>query len=472
MKYVQIYSGFIFFTFYASKMGTTHLNNKVNLNIKIYSPLKVFTICHSVSVVFCFVSIFQTCIVVVAIAATYFTYTDVHLYVSRVCKCDNSTANGLSARPPENIFMNSSLNASEIGTEGFHMKKRIQTGLPDAFKRTVKEYSAEKQNPTVDMPSEYFLKYFPQLKSDRMMIYSCVNRLCGGWGDRIRGLYSVYILSVFQNRTFAVEIMKPCDIGEFLRPNILDWRLPSNTLDGKNVSVVSLIDRGAPPLTVEDILANVPDTDIVRVTFNMDFINVFRFHERGKEKLAFLKHLFNSDIHKIIYHGLFKLTDSLEEELNQFFGNKVGDHKLISAHIRVGDEGGRIRLKEEDLDKIWDFLMQYRNKSTCKLFIASDRQYVKDNAQNLFGDQYVGFTEKIIHIDHVRYRNDTACQGHRLSILEYSVLARSDTLLVTSSGFGIEAAYLRSTPDNLYCYLVNEGTIACRPESLKALYNR
>ena len=134
--------------------------------------------------------------------------------------------------------------------------------------------------------------------------------------------------------------------------------------------------------------------------------------------------------------------------------------------------GGKIRLKEEDLDKICDFLMQYRNNSNCKIFIASDRQYVKDYAHNLFEDQYVGFAEKIIHTDHVRLGNVTACQGHRLSILEHSVLARSDTLLVTRSGFGIEAAYLRSTPDNLYCYLVNEGTVACRPESLKALYHR
>ena len=367
--------------------------------------------------------------------------------------------------------MISSLNASETGSKGLHMKKRIQTGLPDVLKRIVKEHSTEKQNPTVDMPSEYFSKYFPQIKTDRMMIYSCVNHLCGGWGDRIRGLYSVYILSVFQNRTFAIEIMKPCDIGEFLRPNILDWRVPLNTLDSKTVSRASLLDKRVPPLTVEEILAKVPDTDIVRVTFNMDFIDVFRFHERGKEKFAFLKHLFNSDIHKIIYKGLFKLTDSLEEELNHFFDNKVGDHKLISAHIRVGDDG-KIRLKKEDLDKIWDFLMQYRNKNNCKIFIASDRQYVKDNAHNLFGDQYVGFAEKVIHTDHVRLGNVTACQGHRLSILEHSVLARSDTLLVTSSGFGIEAAYLRSTPDNLYCYLINEGLIACRPESLKALYNR
>ena len=351
------------------------------------------------------------------------------------------------------------------------MKKRIQTGLPGVLKRIVKEYSTEKQNPTVDMPSEYFSKYFPQLKTDRMMIYSCVDNICGGWGDRIRGLYSVYILSVFQNRTFAIEIMKPCDIGEFLRPNILDWRVPLNTVDSKNVSRASLLDKRAPPLTVEEILAKVPDTDIVRVTFNMDFIDVFRFHERGKEKFAFLKHLFNSDIHKIIYHGLFKLTYSLEEELNHFFDHKVGDHKLISAHIRVGT-GGKIRLKEEDLDKIWDVLMQYRNNSNCKIFIASDRQYVKDYAHNLFGDQYVGFAEKIIHTDHVRFRNGAACQGHRLSILEHSVLARSDTLLLTRSGFGIEAAYLRNTPHNLFCYLVNEGTVACRPESLKALYHR
>ena len=79
---------------------------------------------------------------------------------------------------------------------------------------------------------------------------------------------------------------------------------------------------------------------------------------------------------------------------------------------------------------------------------------------------------KKLYTDIVKYRNDTACQGHRFSLLEHAILARSDTLLLTKSGFGIEAAYIRQRTEQLYCYVVTDGVIPCTPESLKAFYQR
>ena len=375
-------------------------------------------------------------------------------------------------------YLRRSTAVDRTGTYRVYKNETINCGLSLTSNSMLNEHSDEKEKPAVDKPDEYFSKYFPRLNTKKMMIYTCTYGLCGGLGDRLRGLYSVYILSVFQNRRFGIAINKPCSIESFIQPNILDWKVPSNVSDNKTIGRSSLLDRKAPPLAVDEILKKVPDTDIVHLTLNEDYIDVFRFykpkkgtfHKPGNETFAFLKHLLNSDIHRIIYHGLFQLTDPLEEELKQFFDKKVGDHKLISAHIRVGDTESRH--SPEDLDKIWTFLIQYCNLSDYKLFIAADNQKVKNVADHLFGDQYVGFTEKIIHTDHVNYRNDTACQGHRFSLLEHAVLSRSDTLLLTSSGFGIEAAYIRKKREHLYCYLKTDGVIPCTPESLKALYKR
>ena len=413
--------------------------------------------------------------VVFAITTAYMVFIETHWYVWRVFKDDNSTAEELNARPQKNNITNSSaLNARGTGPIGYNDNGQIQTGSHLSLNKIFTEHSDKELKPTVDMPAEYFSKYFPKFKTERMMIYSCASSrsLCGGWGDRIRGLYSVYMLSILQKRTFGIEITKPCTIEEVYRPNMLDWRVPLNAFYGKQVGRTVYLDKRAPPHTVEDILARVPDNDTVRVTFNQDYIDTFRYHKSGYEAFAFLKHLAYSDIRKIIYYGLFKHTDPFTEELNQFFDEKVGDHKLISVHIRIGDPGGRVRYREEDLDIIWDFLLQYRNKSNYKIFVASDRQYLKDHARNLFGDQFVGFNEEIIHTDHIRYRNETACRGHRFSLLEFAILARSDASLLTRSGFGIEAAYLRPTPDNLYCYIQNRGIIPCTPVSLKSLYGR
>ena len=404
-------------------------------------------------------------------------------YIRRVVKNEFSTTVSLLDKPQKSnksCTSSSSLNGCGKEPKGYNKNETIVSGQSLTSNKTLTELSDKEATPAVDKPDEYFLKYFPRLNTKKMMIYTCVGGLCGGLGDRLRGIYSVYILSVFQNRTFGIDIKKPCPIEGFIQPNVLDWRVPSNVTANKTVGRASLLDRKAPPLTVEKILEKIPDTDIVRITFNEDFIDVFRFykpdnktfHKPGNETFNFLQHLINSDIHRIIYHGLFKLKKPFEEQLNQFFNKKIGDHKLISAHIRMGDTGGRQKHSQKDLDKIWTFLIQYSKLSDYKIFIAADNQTVKNVAGHLFGEQYVGLTEKIIHIDHVKYRNETACGGHRLSFLEQAILARSDTLLLTSSGFGIEAAYIRQKREQLYCYLKTDGVIPCTPESLKALYKR
>ena len=425
--------------------------------------------------------LFQAAVILVAILTVYWIYTGVPGRLQKVVKDDSSTLVGLLVRPQKsnkNCTSSSSVNECRTGPNGFHRNETINWGSSLTL---TDHHTDEEVKPAIDFREEYFLKYFPRLNTKKMMIYTCAEwRSCGGLGDRLRGLYSVYILSVFLNRTFGIEIKRPCSIENFIQPNVLDWRVPPNVSDNKTIGRAKFLNAKAPPLTVEQILEKVPDADIVHLTINQDYINVFKFykpendsfHKPGNETFIFLKNLINSDIHGIIYHGLFKLKDPLEEELNNFFNMKIGDNKLISAHIRIGDPWVKPRIPQKDLDKIWTWLIQYRNLSEYKIFIASDNQEVKTVAYHLFGDQYVGFSEKIIHIDIVKYRNDTACQGHRFSLLEHAILARSDTLLLTKSGFGIEAAYIRQRRDQLYCYLVTDGVIPCTPGSLKALYKR
>ena len=309
-------------------------------------------------------------------------------YIRRVVKDAFSTTVSLLDKPQKsNKSCTRSSPLNECGTRPKVLNKNetIISGPSLTSNRTLTELSDKEATPAVDKPDEYFLKYFPRLNTKKMMIYTCADGLCGGLGDRLRGIYSVYILSVFQNRTFGIDIKKPCPIEGFIQPNVLDWRVPSNATANKTVGRASLLDRRAPPLTVEKILEKIPDTDIVRITFNEDFIDVFRFykpdnktfHKPGNETFHFLQHLINSDIHRIIYHGLFKFKKPFEEQLNQFFNKKIGDHKLISAHIRMGDTGGEQRHYQNDLDKIWTFLIQYRKLSDYKIFIAADNQAVK-----------------------------------------------------------------------------------------------
>ena len=70
---------------------------------------------------------------------------------------------------------------------------------------------------------------------------------------------------------------KPCSIENFIQPNVLDWRVPSNVSDNKTIGRAKFLNEKAPPLTVEQILEKVPDADIVHLTINQDYKDVFKF---------------------------------------------------------------------------------------------------------------------------------------------------------------------------------------------------
>ena len=138
---------------------------------------------------------------------------------------------------------------------------------------TFYEEADNKQKAVVD----YFSKQFPIIESERFMIYTCSGSgLCGGWGDRLRGLYSVYLLSILQNRSFGIEMNRPCPIEKFIRPAVLNWTIFKKNIIGKTTDQLRILDWKAPPLTLQKILSQVPTTDVVRVTFNGTILTYLR----------------------------------------------------------------------------------------------------------------------------------------------------------------------------------------------------
>ena len=76
-----------------------------------------------------------------------------------------------------------------------------------------------------------------QSSSTKTLTYFCsIN--CGGWGDRLRGITSVYILAVLLQRRFIINMLYPCDLSNFLQPNLIDWKTNHNTNQPKNYLIL------------------------------------------------------------------------------------------------------------------------------------------------------------------------------------------------------------------------------------------
>ena len=60
----------------------------------------------------------------------------------------------------------------------------------------------------------------------RFLVYQCTKQdrhACGGLADRERGIISTFLLALQTNRTFVIDLDKPCKLEQFLVPNLYNW---------------------------------------------------------------------------------------------------------------------------------------------------------------------------------------------------------------------------------------------------------
>ena len=70
------------------------------------------------------------------------------------------------------------------------------------------------------------------IDTKRYMMYRCDQALdmdlCGGFGDRLKGILDTYLWSLMVNRTFVIRITRPCNMANLLIPNEVDWNREVN----------------------------------------------------------------------------------------------------------------------------------------------------------------------------------------------------------------------------------------------------
>jgi hypothetical protein len=79
-------------------------------------------------------------------------------------------------------------------------------------------------NEKIDMVSSTSEHRFIMYRCDRELD----KNLCGGFGDRLKGILSAYLWSLLTNRTFLLRVTKPCNMVTLLEPNEVDWNREIN----------------------------------------------------------------------------------------------------------------------------------------------------------------------------------------------------------------------------------------------------
>ncbi|XP_046546615.1 uncharacterized protein LOC124256687 isoform X2 [Haliotis rubra] len=317
----------------------------------------------------------------------------------------------------------------------------------------------------------------------KYLIYRCAkSNVCGGWSDRLKGILMGFYISMATRRKFGIDITSlPCNLTSFLTPNSVPWdeaRFEASR-DDRSVGVynemgkVSFISKSR-TLNFSAWLKH----DIAYFLANLDYVDALKANRVHRKEFSWMENKTRDQVFATAYKTLFSLSASLKETLSRFLARAKpnGSSKLVCTQIRLfrnpsnpNDSTIPRGATMADVQKIWQFFRNFSDPSTYKIFVTSDSETVMQQARTLFPSQIMESEGKVSHIERDTDRK-SRCDGWKKVILDQHVLMSCDVLVLTFSGVGRVAAYVRGTSKGLHC-MVEHKLVKCSPSELRSLFN-
>ena len=303
----------------------------------------------------------------------------------------------------------------------------------------------------------------PSCENMRFLVFVCSqNQLCGGWGDRQKGIISTYLLAMIMDRTFSIILDKPCDISQFLLPSEYNWRecheyiqTVPQTKDGFS-SIHHLLSSNESDVSV--------NRKMIFINTNVIWIKKLIDHPNATKRIPWAVNKTVPEVSKIVLAKLFRPSDALETEILKFTNKIKKNQKLICSHIRIGknptmpNDNNR-HFGVPNVSAIFNFLKTYDDIGKYVIYIATDAENIRREAKTNFTNVLTSDLP-IVHVDRVRsQQKDIECKGLFAVLLEQYILSRCDVLLLTRSNMGAMAAYLSKTPQTIFIFYHKNRTI-------------
>ncbi|CAF3321087.1 unnamed protein product [Rotaria socialis] len=291
-----------------------------------------------------------------------------------------------------------------------------------------------------------------QSSSTQSFTYYC-SKHCGGWGDRLRGITSAYILAVFLQRRFILDMQYPYQQKNFLRVDLINnaygGALASNVSSG-NLTKFWLI---------YDNIYFTTNADFISIVLKNPFFNLIKSEINIRSTESTQQELF-----PFIFELLFKPSSSVIAKLDPLFlkSSLHFNQSIICLHIRTGKSLAlpgdfQIPHRQSIVQDMINFIDKNLSQPYSSIFITSDSDQIQQHIHQHYGDDRVlSVNGPIIHIDRFIQKtpsNETLYHGFLKVIADFYFLGECDTLLRARSGFSEWAGRRRwNEYSNLYVY--------------------
>jgi hypothetical protein len=316
------------------------------------------------------------------------------------------------------------------------------------------------------------LKNFHQPISDKTMTYSCHWR-CNGWGDRVRGIVSAYVLALLMRRRFMIDISVPCQLSQALVPNIVDWTFKeSPKINGnkrQQLELQLMYQDGSRELDMlkkiesEDFITMWKPYDDILITTDAYFITPALSNPYTNSSWLIgrlpLREATQERLFPLLFELLFKPSHATVQAVDAII--QLPYRKLICVHIRQG------RNPTNPLDNIFptrtnitsiviDFIrndIPIVKLNHTRIFVTSDSDQAIADVSDQFPNLTVTVPGKIMHIHYVgRSKNQTLStkeiyDGFIKTFVEFFVLGECDVSILSHSGFSSWATRRRIDAD-------------------------
>jgi hypothetical protein len=316
------------------------------------------------------------------------------------------------------------------------------------------------------------LNNFHQPISNQTMIYSCHSR-CNGWGDRVRGIVSAYVLALLMRRRFMIDITVPCRLTQALLPNIVDWRFKKSLKINRNKrkqlelqlmyqdvnSELEMLKK----IESEDFITIWKPYDDILITTDAYFITPALSNPYTNSSWLIgrlpLREATQELFFPLLFELLFKPNHAIVKAVNAII--QLPYRKLVCVHIRQGRNPTnpldnifptRTNMTSTMIDFIRNHIRIAKQKHT-RIFVTSDSDQAIADVSEHFPNLTVTVPGKIMHIHYIgRSKNQTLstkeiCDGFMKTLVEFFVLGECDVSILSHSGFSSWATRRRIDAD-------------------------